>query len=89
MPENPTSALAFQKCQQRAGCAPSLGHSGVGEGCSFTTGDVETNRAEEAKTARPQGGHVRKLTLGQNAVETQWQAGTLPPDASGIESHYL
>lgn len=55
-------------------CAPSLGHSGVGEGCSFTTGAVETNHGEEAKTERPQGGHVRKFTLGQNAMETQWQA---------------
>lgn len=61
----------------------------MGEGCSFTIGDVETNHGEEAKTARPQGGHIRKFTLGQNAMETQWQAGTLPPDASGIESHYL
>lgn len=81
--------LLFRNVSKEQAVCPSLGHSGVGEGCSFTTGAVETNHSEEAKTERHQRGHVRKFTLGQNAMETQWQAGTLPSGTSGTESHYL
>ena len=69
--------------------APSLRHAGVGMGCSFTAGTIETNHGEAAKTARPQKGHVRKFTLGQNATEAQQQPGTLRSDSSGFKSPYL
>lgn len=68
---------------------PSLRHAGVGVGYSFTAGTIETNHGEAAKTARPQKGHVRKLTLGQNAMEAQQQPGTLRSDSSGFKSPYL